>query len=380
MGSEMCIRDSSHIHMDIVGPLPESQGYKFLLTTIDRTTRLFSALPVRDTSAKACAQAFLLHHVALYGIPSACTSDQGSNFVSELFQEMQKDLGIEIKHSPIYWPQANGLIERNHQSLKNSLKAQLVEMGVKYQDRWMDYLPWVLLGRRTAFNKDLGTSSAELTLGMHPQIPMVLAQEVKEDEEPTIEALLAKLRFKNERIAVPTSTNDSPRVKSPPQTVTHVYTKNHTKKGLQPNYRGPWSIESRPTRSTVKINVGVNADGSNREEVRSWGDAKPAYLRGDAEPASRPKRGRPSKKSAGPEEVPAQSNSEESDTSSNQNNELAAMSVEAGNSNRLSPHSESELVEFNGPPPFKGFPKLRTWSASASELDMINQSISARRV
>ena len=50
----------SHIHMDIVGPLPESQGYKFLLTTIDRTTRLFSALPVKDTSAKTCAQAFFV--------------------------------------------------------------------------------------------------------------------------------------------------------------------------------------------------------------------------------------------------------------------------------------------------------------------------------
>ena len=70
-------------------------------------------------------------------------------------------------------------------------------MGEIYHDRWMEYLPWALLGRRTAFNKDLKTSSAELTLGMHPQIPMALAQEVKETEEPTIQSILSKLRLKN---------------------------------------------------------------------------------------------------------------------------------------------------------------------------------------
>ena len=101
------------------------------------------------------SKAFLLHYVALYGLPSACTSDQGSNFVSQLFTEMQKNLGIKISHTPIYWPQGNGLLERNHQSLKNSIRAQLVEMGEIYQQNWMKYLPWALLGRRTAFNKDL---------------------------------------------------------------------------------------------------------------------------------------------------------------------------------------------------------------------------------
>ena len=356
----------SHIHLDIVGPLPESQGYKHLLTTVDRTTRLFSALPVKDTSAKTCAQAFLLYHVALYGVPSACTSDQGSNFVSEMFQEMQKDLGIEIKHSPIYWPQANGLIERNHQSLKNSLKAQLVEMAEKFQDKWMDYLPWVLLGRRTAFNRDLKTSSAELTFGMHPQIPMVLAQEVKEEEEDelTIDKILTKLRFKNERIAVPTSTNNEPFTKPPPQTVTHVYTRQHNVKGLQTNFRGPFEVISRPTRSTVKIKVGLNKDGSDRVEVRSWGDTKPAYLRAEAEAAVRPKRGRPSK----PKEATDANDSTDSNVSSNQNN---ASSTNLATINVSQPPSPPNSNQATTSSTYAD----RMWTASINELEYINESI-----
>ena len=78
----------THCHVDIVGPLPNSEGYRYLLSIIDRTSRLFFALPVTEPSAKACSQQFLLHYVSLFGIPSACTSDQGANFVSSMFQEM----------------------------------------------------------------------------------------------------------------------------------------------------------------------------------------------------------------------------------------------------------------------------------------------------
>ena len=34
-----------------------------------------------------------------------------------------------------------------------------------------------------------------------------------------------------------------------------------------------------------------------------------------------------------------------------------------------------DSMEFSGPPPFRGFPVNRTWSASAADLEAINQSI-----
>ena len=63
----------------------------------------------------------------------------------------------------------------------------------------MDYLPWALLGIRTAFNKDLGTFSSELTLGTHVQIPGVLTQDIDLNNQPSIGDILAKLQFKNNR-------------------------------------------------------------------------------------------------------------------------------------------------------------------------------------
>ena len=232
-------RRFTHCHVDIVGPLPESEGYKYILTIIDRTTRQLSALPVTEPSAKACSQAFLLHYVALYGLPSACTSDQGSNFVASLFQEMQKNLGIEINHTPIYWPQGNGFIERSHRTLMESIKAQLVEIGQKYKDNWYHVLPWALLGQRTAFNKDLGTSSNELTLGTHVQVPGCILQEINPDSaEPNIQAILEKIQIQNDRIAVPTSKIVQKEVDPPSEKVTHVYVKQHDTRGLEPSFRG----------------------------------------------------------------------------------------------------------------------------------------------
>ncbi len=50
-------RHFAHIHVDLVGPLPVSkEGYKYLFTTIDRSTRWLEALPVKDLEAATAAE------------------------------------------------------------------------------------------------------------------------------------------------------------------------------------------------------------------------------------------------------------------------------------------------------------------------------------
>ena len=354
----------SHCHIDVVGPMPESEGYRYLLTIMDRTTRHLSALPMKEPSAKTCSQAFLLHYVALYGIPSACTSDQGKNFISSLFQEMQSGLGIQINHTPIYWPQGNGLVERSHQTLKTKIKAQLAEMGQKYQKDWIKMLPWALLGQRTAFNKDLGTSSSELTLGTHIQVPGCILSEPTA-EEPDISKILSNLQIKNARSAVPTSKNLQKEVLPPSQAVTHVYVKQHDTRGLETRYRGPFLIVRRPTRSTVEIKVGLDRHGENRTELRAWSDCKPAYLRESAKEAERPKRGRPRKKELQISEEPTVLNDKE-DPDSQPFHGFATQEV-AG------------IMFSRPPPPFPNStsadPKYKMWSASKAQLNAINRSI-----
>ena len=60
----------SHVHVDLVGPLPPSQGHRYLLTVVDRTTRWPEAIPLADVSTDTVAQAFLNGWVARFGIPT----------------------------------------------------------------------------------------------------------------------------------------------------------------------------------------------------------------------------------------------------------------------------------------------------------------------
>ena len=381
----------SHCHIDVVGPLPESNGFKYLLTTMDRTTRFLLALPLRDTSAKSCSEAFLLHHVAMFGVPSACTSDQGKNFISELFRQMQHSLGIDIKYTPIYWPQGNGLIERAHQSLKNAMKAELIEMGEKYQSNWYYYLPWALLGRRTAFNADLKTSSSELTFGTHVQVPGILLQEVSDQtQQPSMDKLLSQLQIKNNRVAIPTAKNEQVKVDPPSQATTHVYTKQHDVKGLQARFKGPFPIVERPSRSTILIKVGTHKDGSDRTELRTWADCKSAYRREGVPDAQRPKLGRPAKAAAfnsPPESDTILSNHPDTSiTNVDVNNNVA--SVERQQSQNLA--AWIAVQDFSKPPPSEeagNSNQLSTkpdrssmfWSPSIEELAELNRQINAQQ-
>ncbi|GFS05908.1 cation-transporting ATPase [Elysia marginata] len=155
----------SHIHIDLVGPLPPSEGFTYLLTIIDRSSRWPEAVPITNTSASVCAKALIRHWIARLGVPLDMTSDRGSQFTSALWTEMANQLGIQLHRTSAYHPQSNGLVERFHRTLKAALKTKLKGPN------WADELPWVLLGLRTVPKEDLQVSCSELVYGEPLTLP-----------------------------------------------------------------------------------------------------------------------------------------------------------------------------------------------------------------
>jgi len=78
-------RRFEHVHTNIVGPLPVSNGYKYCLTVIDRFTHWAKAIPVRNIMAETIAQRLFREWMTRYGIPLKITIDQGRQFEAELF-------------------------------------------------------------------------------------------------------------------------------------------------------------------------------------------------------------------------------------------------------------------------------------------------------
>ncbi|BHF83927.1 hypothetical protein SprV_0902707600 [Sparganum proliferum] len=60
----------SHVHLDVVGPLPPSNGFTHLLTCVDRYTRWAEAIPLPNTQAETIVKAFVSRWVAMFGAPS----------------------------------------------------------------------------------------------------------------------------------------------------------------------------------------------------------------------------------------------------------------------------------------------------------------------
>ncbi|KAF0772627.1 Uncharacterized protein FWK35_00001963, partial [Aphis craccivora] len=145
-------RRFGHIHVDLVGPLPPSNGFKYLLTVVGRYTRWPEAWPIENMSAHAVAQLLTTNWIACFGVPDTIATDQGRQFESDLFRAL-----FVVKSSP-YHPQSNGMVERFHRTLKSALIAH------ESKD-WSSKLPIVLLAPRNTIKAGLEHTPAKLEYG-----------------------------------------------------------------------------------------------------------------------------------------------------------------------------------------------------------------------
>ncbi len=140
----------SHIHVDLVGPLPASKGFTYLFTIIDRTPRWPEAIPIAATTTVYCANALFQGWVSRFGVPAVITSgDRGAQFTSSLWAALCSLLNIQHNQTTAYHPQSNRMVEPFHRRLKDALRARCATAN------WVDHLLWVLLlGLRPAARED----------------------------------------------------------------------------------------------------------------------------------------------------------------------------------------------------------------------------------
>ncbi|PIK40291.1 hypothetical protein BSL78_22869 [Apostichopus japonicus] len=243
----------AHIHIDLVGPLPISRGFTYLLTCIDRFTRWPEAVPIVDIRAETVARALVERWIALYGVPALITTDRGSQFESCLFASLTRILGTQRTRTTSYHPQANGVVERFHRQLKGALKAQMDPT------HWVDYLPLVLLGIRSAVKVDLGHCVAEMVFGTTLRLPGQFFDGTSqiESSDPSTYIQNLKESMKSLRpLLSKESRHHTSSLDSNLRTCSHVFVRHDaTRKPLQPPYNGPYKILSRSDKFfTLDIN------------------------------------------------------------------------------------------------------------------------------
>ncbi|GJW20562.1 putative reverse transcriptase domain-containing protein [Tanacetum coccineum] len=128
-----------NITMDFITKLPRSsQGFDTIWVIVDRLTKSAHFLPIRENDPlDKLARLYLNRIVARHGIPASIICDRDGRFTSNFWRSFQKALGTDISMSTAYHPETDGQSERTIQTLKDMLRACVIDFG----KGWVKHLP-----------------------------------------------------------------------------------------------------------------------------------------------------------------------------------------------------------------------------------------------
>jgi len=157
------------IHIDFVGPIMNGtpRGNRYILTVKDRGTGFLEALPCKDSTAETAALLLWERWFTKYGIPKAIISDLGQPFRGKLFDSLRKVLQIDLRKTTAYHPQANGLVEREHSTLKSYMRAYCMEDT----RAWDLKLPSFVFVANNTMKARLAYPPYFLVFGTYPRLP-----------------------------------------------------------------------------------------------------------------------------------------------------------------------------------------------------------------
>ncbi|GFY32136.1 retrovirus-related Pol polyprotein from transposon 412 [Trichonephila clavipes] len=256
----------SVIHIDLIGPLPPSQGMTFCMTCIDRFSCWMEAVPLPDCKAETASKAFYEHWVCRFGVPGKIITDQGRQFESQLFRSLAAICGAKVAHATSYHPQCNGKVERLHRTLKGAIKTH-------DNIKWTETLSTILLGLRTALRPDTNHTIAQMVYGSNIRLPgeFFNPPSIQIDPETFVTTLQTFMdELKPTKSSPPK--NQKIFVHKDLKSCTHVFVRvDRVRKALEPPYDGPFPVKERYEKYftlTIKnkpVNISVDR-------------LKPAYL------------------------------------------------------------------------------------------------------
>jgi hypothetical protein len=137
------------IHTDILGPLPLTElGNKYILATVCAFSKWIITSPLKCQTAIAITDAFLNDVVCQHSSPETIITDNGKQFVSQIFAEISKNFGFTHKLTTFYKPSTNGQVERQNQVLADSIAAYTRSDGKD----WDTFLPLITFSLNNSFN------------------------------------------------------------------------------------------------------------------------------------------------------------------------------------------------------------------------------------
>ena len=158
----------SKVHIDLIGPLPESKKKnKYILTVIDAFSRFAFAVAIPDKKMFTVARAMVDNILSLIGCPDILYSDRGLEFSGHDFKEAVKLLGINQKFTTSFNPQSNGLCERYNKTLIEILRCLVYENPLS----WDESLSLACLAYNSSYSQSIKECPYYVSFLRDPKLP-----------------------------------------------------------------------------------------------------------------------------------------------------------------------------------------------------------------
>ena len=193
------------LNMDCIGPIepPSAQGHRYCLCIVDNCTRWPTVFALKSLTARAVCDA-LIELFTNVGVPSKVISDNGTNFSSQLTQELLRRLGCSPVFATPGHPQASGLVERFNKTCKDMLFHVIQQHG----RQWHRVIPLAVWALREVPNATTGVSPYMLVYGRLPRGPLAVLKEswtdqrdVSADLGKPVESYMTDLRARLKKAA-----------------------------------------------------------------------------------------------------------------------------------------------------------------------------------
>jgi transposase InsO family protein len=133
--------------MDIVGPLPTTQGnFMFAVVTVEYFTKWIEARPVATITLATIRKFFWQQIICRFGMPKELTVDNGKQFDCQDFKEYYRSIGTKLRFASVYHPQSNDAIGRANGQVFSAINKFLFDQK---KGKWADELSRVIWSHNT---------------------------------------------------------------------------------------------------------------------------------------------------------------------------------------------------------------------------------------
>jgi len=153
------------ITIDIIGPLPESQGFNAILVIVDQFSKVIKLEAITmELTSEGTARILRDQVFRDHRLPRRIVHNRDTRFTSSYTLSLMTLLGVQQNPSTAYHPQTDGQTEQVNQDVE-----QYLRIFINYQqDNWKDWLSIAEFSHNNSIHSAISTTPFLVNTGQHP--------------------------------------------------------------------------------------------------------------------------------------------------------------------------------------------------------------------